>query len=228
MEGSTMICKRIFILTTLVIVACSVFTLSDELKLERKKGTKYQPIVMKDVFVLEETSNCLRYLIFNKDYRSPEPRLANKTEGGDEQYATAKKSSDDGRKVILQKWRNQSFSAKVTLLDGSSEVVYCVSIKYPLTSSATKYEALQPWQKPALLLRDGSELKFSDVNKIDMDPKTATAEFTDKKGKTKNVQYVIKRRIHNGDLNGVLIGVTEKYSYYRNQIDKIKTIEFIK
>jgi hypothetical protein len=228
MEGSTMICKRICILATLVIVTGSIFSYSDELKLERKKGTKYQQVVMKDVYILDETPNCLRYLMFNKDFRSPEPRLANKTEGGDEQSATAKKSSDDERKVILQKWRKQSFSAKVTLLDGNSEVVYCVSIKYPLASSATKYEAIQPWQKPALLLRDGSELKFSEVNKIDMDPKTATAEFTDKIGKTKNVQYVIKRRIHNGDLNGVLIGVTEKYGYYRMQIDKIKTIEFIK
>jgi hypothetical protein len=228
MEGSTMICKRIFILITLVTVASSVFALSDELKLERKKGTKYQQIVRKDVFVLEETSNCLRYLMFNKDYQSPEPRLANKTEGGEEQCATVKKSSGDERKAILQKWRKLSFSAKVTLLDGSSEVVYCVSIKYPLTSSATKYEALQPWQKPALLLRDGSELKFSDVDKIEMDPKMATAELKDKKGKIKSVQFVIKRRIHNGDLNGVLIGVTEKYSYYRMQIDKIKTIEFIK
>lgn len=228
MEGSVMICKRIYFLVTVVIVASSVFAVSDELKLERKKGTKYQPVVITDVFVLEETQNCLRYLSFNKAYQSPEPRLANKTEGGDEQCATYKKSSDDERKAILQKWRKQSYSAKVTLVDGTSDEVYCISIKYPLSSSTAKYEAVQPWQKPALLLRDGSEINFSDVNSISMDPKAANAVLADKKGKTKNVQYVIKRRIHNGDLNGVLIGVTEKFAYYRMQIDKIIMIEFIK
>lgn len=223
-----MICKRILFLVTVVIVASSAGAISDELKLERKKGKKYQPVVIKDVFVVEETQNCLRYLAFNKAYQSPEPRLANKTEGGDEQCATYKKSFDIERKTMLQKWRKQSYSAKVTLVDGTVDEVYCISIKYPLSSSAAKYEAIQPWQKPALLLRDGSELKFSDVNSISLDPKTANAVLSDKNGKTKNVQYVIKRRIHNGDLNGVLIGVTEKYTYYRMQINKIIRIELIK
>lgn len=228
MEGSVMICIRIYFLVTVVIVASSAFAVSDELRLERKKGTKYQPVVMNDVFVVEETQNCLRYLVFDRQSRSPEPRLANKTEGGDEQCATYKKSSDDERKAILQKWRKQSYSAKITLVDGTSDEVYCISIKYPLSSSAAKYEAVQPWQKPALLLRDGSELKFSDVNSISLDPKTANAVLADKKGKTRNVQYVIKRRIHNGDLNGVLIGITDKYTYYRMQINKIIMIELIK
>jgi hypothetical protein len=228
MEGSVMICKRIYFLVTVVIVVSSSIAISDELKLERKEGTKYKRVVIKDVFVVEETQNCLRYLVFNKQYQSPEPRLANKTEGGDEQCASYKKSSDNERKAILWKWRKQSYTAKVTLVDGTSDEVYCTSIKYPLSSSASKYEAIQPWQKPALLLRDGSELKFSDVNSISLDPKTASATLRDRNGKTRNVQYVIKRRIHNGDLNGVLIGITDKYTYYRMQIDKIIMIELIK
>lgn len=95
-----MICKRIYFLVTVVIVASSAFAVSDELKLERKEGTKYKRVAIKDVFVVEETQSCLRYLVFNKQYQSPEPRLANKTEGGDEQCATYKKSSDDERKAI--------------------------------------------------------------------------------------------------------------------------------
>jgi hypothetical protein len=223
-----MICKRIFIFVTLIIVANPGFILSDELKLERKKGNKYQTVVLKDVFVVEETPNCLRYLAYNKDYQSPEPRLANKTEGGDEQNAEYKKSADEERKSILIKWRKQSYNAKIMQADGSTEIVCCISIKYPLSSTTTKYEVVQPWQKPAILLRDGSELKFSALDKIQLDPKTACAEIKDRKGKVKNVQYVIKRRVYNGDLNGVLVGVTEKYTYYRTSLEKILSIEFIK
>ncbi len=207
-----------------------LFTFSvsaDEINLERRIGKKFQKITVKDVIVIEETQNCIRYLQFNKAFQSPEPRLANKTEGGDDQCAVAIKSSDDDRRRIIANWKKQAFNAKVILTDGSTHTVYCISIKYPL-SSAAKKEALSEWHKPALLLRNGDELKFSKIKKLQMDIKSAIVAVEFKDGKQQSLQYVMKRRIHNGDLPGVVTGVTDAFTYFRVTIDKIKEIEFIK
>lgn len=207
-----------------------LFTFSvsaDEINLERKVGKKFQKVTVKDVIVIEETPNCIRYLQFNKEFQSPEPRLANKTEGGDDQCAVAIKSSDDDRRKIITNWKKQAYSANIVLVDGSTITAYCVSIKYPL-SSAAKKEALPEWHKPVLLLRNGDELKFSKVKKMQMDIKSAIVSVEYKDGKQQSLQYVIKRRIHNGDLPGVVTGVTDAFTYFRMPLDKIKGIEFIK
>lgn len=207
-----------------------LFTFSvsaDEINLERKVGKKFQKVTVKDVIVIEETQNCIRYLQFNKEFQSPEPRLANKTEGGDDQCAVAIKSSDDDRRRIITNWKKQAFTAKVILTDGATHTVNCISIKYPL-SSAAKKEALPEWHKPVLLLRNGDELKFSKIKKLQMDIKSAIVAVEYKDGKQQSLQYVIKRRIHNGDLPGVVTGVTDAFTYFRVTLDKIKEIEFIK
>ncbi|MDI6803728.1 MAG: hypothetical protein QME58_07765 [Bacteroidota bacterium] len=206
-----------------------LFTFSvsaDEINLERRVGKKFQKITVKDVIVVEETQSCIRYLRFNKESQSPEPRLANKTEGGDDRCAVAIKSSDDDRRKIIANWKKRAFTAKVILTDGSTHTVNCISIKYPLSSSL-KNEALPEWHKPALLLRNGDELKFPKIKKLQMDIKSAIVAVEYKDGKQQSLQYVIKRRIHNGDLPGVLTGVTDAFAYFRVTIDKIKEIEFI-
>lgn len=214
----------------LLLFSSFLFPLSvsaDEINLERKVGKKFQKITLKDVIVIEETPSCIRYLQFNKESQSPEPRLANKTEGGDDRCAVAIKSSDDDRRRIITNWKEQAFNANIVLVDGSTFTVYCVSIKYPLSSAARK-EAIAEWHKPVLLLRNGDELKFSKIKKMQMDIKSAIVLVEYKDGKQQNLQYVIKRRIHNGDLPGIVTGVTDIFTYFRMPLDKIKEIEFIK
>ncbi|RCK75170.1 MAG: hypothetical protein IGBAC_1306 [Ignavibacteriae bacterium] len=214
--------------TILLLFSAFMFvTLADEITLERKVGKKYQKVMLKDVIVVEETPNCVRYLIFNKDFKSPEPRLANKTEGGDEQCATIKKSSDEERRKIIESWKKQGSNAKITLYDGREEMVNCIAIKYPLASSLKDKPELQ-WHKPALLLRDGTELKFVNLRSIEFDPKTAVSSVVFLDGKSQNYQFVIRRRIQNGDLPGVITGVTDKFTYFRVSLDQVKKIEFVK
>ncbi len=216
--------KTAFILLFSVIVFT---TLADEITLEKKIGKKYQKVTLKDVIVVEETQTCVRYLIFNNDFKSPEPRLANKTEGGDEQCAVVKKSSEEEKRKIVEKWKKQGSNAKITLNDGKEETVNCIAIKYPLSSSLKDRPDLQ-WHKPALLLRDGNELKFINLRSIELDSKTAVASVVFVDGKIQNYQFVIRRRIQNGDLPGVITGVTDKFIYFRVPIDQVKKIEFVK
>ena len=219
--------KQISLFLLFSILIFSDINLADEITLERKTGKKYQKVTIKDVIIVEETPNCVRYLIFNKDFKSPEPRLANKTEGGDEQCAIIKKYSEQENRKILEQWKKQGSNAKITLFDGTTEIVNCIAIKYPL-SSGVKDQAQLQWHKPALLLRDGNELKFTSLQSISFDARTAVASVSFKDGKTQNFQFVIRRRIQNGDLPGVVTGITEKFTYFRLSLDKISKIEFIK
>lgn len=205
----------------------TTYCFADEITLERKVGKKYQKVTIKDVIVVEETPNCVRYLIFNKEFGSPEPRLANKTEGGDEQCAVVKKSSEEEKRKILEAWRKQASNANITLSDGTMEKVNCIAIKYPLSSTLKNQPQLQ-WHKPALLLRNGDEIKFNNIRSITFDLRSAIASVVFIDGKSQNFQYVIKRRLQNGDLPGVVTGVTDKFTYFRVSLDKIVKIEFIR
>lgn len=219
---------KIVFIAAMFVILWDLTVIADEIKFEKKIGKKFQPVTLTDVIIIEETHTCYRYLVFNKEYQSPEPRLANKTEGSEEQNAVGTRASAEVRKTILTKWKKQSISAIVTLTEGKTENVHCISIKYPLSSSAAKSEAAWHWQKPAILLRDGSELKFSAVEKIQFETKTAVANVKFRNGELKTLQYVIKRKIYNGNLPGVLIGITANYTYYRMPLDKIYSLEIVK
>lgn len=216
-----------YLLLLFLFFMSNIYLSADEITLERKVGKKYQKVTLKDVIVVEETPNCVRYLVFNKEFGSPEPRLANKTEGGDEQCAVVKKSSEEQKRKILESWKKHASNANITFSDGTIEKVNCVAVKYPLSSTLKNEPQLQ-WHKPALLLRNGEELKFKNIRSITFDVRTAIAAVVFTDGQSKNFQYVIRRRLKNGDLPGVVTGVTDKFTYFRVSLDKITKIEFVR
>lgn len=219
--------KNLLFLILFLTFIFNLKSFTDEIILERKVGKKYQKMSIKNVIIVEETQNCVRYLIFNNEFKSPEPRLANKTEGGEEQCAVIKKASEEENRKILQNWKKQGSNAIITFNEKEKETVNCIAIKYPLSAALKDQPALR-WHKPALLLRDGSEIKFTTLSSIQLNPKTAIAEITYNNGKTQSVQFVLRRRIQNGDLPGVVTGITDKFSYFRLTLDKISKIDFLK
>lgn len=219
--------KRIYLFLLFSLFLQNALIFADEIILERKTGKKYQKVTIKDAIVVEETPTCVRYLVYNKEFGSPEPRLANKTEGGDEQCAVVKKVTEEENRKILELWKKQASNANITSSDGTTEKVNCIAVKYPLSSSLKNQPQLQ-WHKPALLLRNGDEIKFKNIRSITFDVKSAVASVVFIDGKMQSVQYVIRRRIQNGDLPGVVTGITDKLAYYRVSLDKITKMEFIR